>query len=116
MRHRHRRGKAGKGSAESARGIALDNQQARPVGEQRSDRPRDSAGVGVRIAMAGAVKLDPVVGAQSVVGRAQRVLAGEDQTRRKAAAAERGRDRRKLDGFWTGPDNDVDTRTGQPSP
>ena len=37
------------------------------------------------------------------------MLAGEDQTRRKAAGAGGGRDRRKLDGFWTGSDDDVDT-------
>ena len=44
------------------------------------------------------------------------MLAGENQTRRQSAGAQGGRDRRKLDGFWTGSDNDVDTLTGQPSP
>jgi hypothetical protein len=53
---------------------------------------------------------------KAMLGRPQGVLAGEDQAHGEPAPGQGSDDGRKLDRFWTGSDNDVDTRTGQPSP
>lgn len=72
--------------------------------------------MGVRIASPGAIEHDSVIILQPEIGRPQRMLAGEDKARRHSAGAQGGRDWRKLDGFWTGSDDNVDTLDWQPSP
>ena len=47
---------------------------------------------------------------------AERMLAGQDQAWRQAAGGQGGGYGRKLDRFWTGSNDKVDTRTGQASP
>jgi hypothetical protein len=72
--------------------------------------------MGIVIGTAGAIQLDPVEVRKAVLSGVQGVLAGENQARRKAALLQGGGYGRKLDRFWTGSDNEVDTRTKQPSP
>jgi hypothetical protein len=51
-----------------------------------------------------------------MLGRDEWVLAGENQAQFDAAPVQSGGNWAKLDCFRTGSDDDVDTRTGQPSP
>ena len=112
----HGGGKGGKGAAERAGGIALHDQQTRPVGQQRCDGLCHCFDMGVVIRAAGAMQLDAFKAREAMIGGIQRVLSGENQARLQAATVQCGGYGRKLDGFWTGPDNEVDTRTMQPSP
>jgi hypothetical protein len=49
-------------------------------------------------------------------GGVERMLAGQDQARRQAACRQRGGERRQLDRFRAGSDDEVDTLEGQASP
>jgi hypothetical protein len=116
MGDRHRGGESGNGAAKRAGRVTLHDQQARPVSQERRDNAGDISDMDVWIPAARASELDLVEGSQSVLGAAKRVLAGQDQARRQAATGQCDGYGRKLDRFWTGSDNEVDTRTMQPSP
>ena len=70
----------------------------------------------MRVAMPRAIEPNALEGVQPVIGRAQRMLAGQDQSRPQSNAGEGRGDRFEFDGFRASPDDDVDTLTGQPSP
>jgi len=70
----------------------------------------------LRVAAARAIEGDALVGPKPMFGGAERMLPRQKQTQLQATAAKRGGDRCKFDRFWTGSDDEVDTRTGQPSP
>lgn len=65
--------------------------------------------MGMRIPAPRTIEHGPLEAVEREIGGPQRVLPGKDQARRQAASAQGDRDRRKLDGFWTGSDDDVDT-------
>lgn len=109
-------GEGGQRPSEGARRVALDDEQAGPVGERGGDRLGDMTGVRISVIFARAFELDALVAAQPVRRRVDRMLAGQKDARRPAAVRQGGRDGRKLDRFWTGTDNDVDPLAAQPSP
>jgi hypothetical protein len=109
-------GGCGEGSAERACRVPLHNKQDRTISEQRRHGLRHRLGMGVVIGTAGAIQPDVIETRKAMLRRIQRVLSGEDKARRQAAARQCGGYGRKLDRFWTGSDNEVDTRTIQPSP
>ena len=77
------------GSAQRARGIALNDDQRR-VPNERSQPARNLAGVGVRIGLAGASQLDHRQIRNAMVSDPKgRVLAGEDDARADASGDER---------------------------
>jgi hypothetical protein len=94
----------------------LDHQQVRALGKQGRDCLGNLAGMAIGIATAAAREYDLLIRGQSVLCGVQGMLAGQGQARREAAICQCGGDWRKLDSFWAGSDNEVDTRTGQPSP
>ena len=116
MGYGNRSCKGGQRAGEGARRIALDDEQIGPVGKAGSHGPRNLRDMAMRVATAGTIQHDALITAQPVLVGAERMLAGQNQARRQGASAKRCGDRCKLDCFWTGSDNDVDTRTGQPSP
>jgi len=70
----------------------------------------------IGIATSGAGEYDLLIRRQRVLGGVQGMLACQDQTLREAATCQCGGYGRKLDRFWAGSNDEVDTRTGQPSP
>jgi hypothetical protein len=71
----------------------------------------------VRVFLAGAVEAQVWKAAEPViVGTEAAVLAGEDQGRGQPAAVKRVRDRRQLDRFGPGADDQTNVGRTQPSP
>jgi hypothetical protein len=109
-------GEGGQRPAERARGVALDDQQAGSLGKQGRDQLGHLAGMNMGVAASPAGELNPLVVRQIMFGGIERMLTGQDEARRQAVAGQRGRDRRQLDGFGAGSDDDVDTLYRQASP
>ncbi len=82
----------------------------------RRQRSADIAHMSMRIRKSRAIQLDALVPPQAEVRSLQRLLAGENKRRRKAALRERVRNGQKLDGFRPGSDDQPDIGETQPSP
>jgi hypothetical protein len=63
----------------------------------------------VRVTAAGAIQGDARKNGKAMLLGAQGMLAGQDQPQGKPAPLKGGGDWCKLDGFWTGSDDDVGT-------
>jgi hypothetical protein len=77
MGDRQSSGEACHRTTECARGVALDNQQARPVGEQWRYGLCHLPGMVPWIAAAAAMKRNAVIVAETMLADVQRVLAGQ---------------------------------------
>ena len=117
VRHANPRGEARERRAQGARRVPLDHEQVRPIGEPREKRCRDRSDVAVRVLLAGTVQPFHAKCAEPETrGIEIRVLAGEDERGREPTLRQRMRDRRLLDGFRPGPDDQPDIVAIQPSP
>ena len=103
-------------AAQGARGVALNDDKRRPVGKQRCDGAGYLAGMGLWVGTARTVQAGMPIALKAMLIGTKRMLAGKDQARLEPAAAQGSGDRCKLDCFWASSDDNVDTRTGQPSP
>lgn len=111
------RGEAGQGRTQCARGVTLNDQEVGRGTKQRLQGSRNRGDMGVRVFLAGTMEGDPFKFAQPKVGRVEiRMLASEDQRRRKAVRGEGTGNRLELDSFGPGPDDQPDVRGTQPSP
>jgi len=111
------RGEAGEGGAERARRVALHDEEVGYRPNQRPQRPRHGADMGMRVFLAGAGEDDPGKVPEAEVGRFESgVLAGQDEARNEAARREGAGNRLELDGFGPGPDDQPDVSGTQPSP
>jgi hypothetical protein len=88
MGDRHCGRKPCKRSAERTRCVALDDEERRPVGEQRGDGAGDLAGMDVRIGTARLVKRGARISVEPMLWRSERMLTGEDQSLLKAGASQ----------------------------
>jgi len=116
MSNRHGGGRGCEGAPEGAGRVALHHQQMRTVGEQGRNVASDRFDMAAMVGIARTIQPDTIIAGKTVLGRVKGVLTGEDQARRQATALQCGGNGRKLDRFWTSSDNEVDTRTKQPSP
>lgn len=117
MRDRHASGERGERRAHRARGVALDDDQVGRSGKPRQQRRRHRADVAVRILLAGAFEPFGRIAIQPEVrGIERRVLARDDQPWRQPAFGEGLRERRQLDCFRPGADDQPDVDAIQPSP
>ena len=104
--------------AERARRVALDEQQVGRVEiEVRAELARDGEGVGERVLLPRAMKLDRRQAGEAMVGGAQPgMLAGEDVARGLARRRQGMSEWRKLDRFGTSADDERNKITAQRSP
>ena len=117
MSDRDARGEAGEGRAERARRIPLHDEEVGHRPNQRLQRPRHRADMGVRVFLAGAGEEDLGKVAEAEVDRIKSgMLAGQDEARNEAARREGAGNRLELDGFGPGPDDQPDVSGTQPSP
>ena len=117
MGKRHMRELCGQRSSEGARRISLNDQQRSRTGDKRRHRSSDVGGVGQWILEALPAQLLQRKSGQSVLPQVEpRMLAGKDECRRPAHAAERMCQRGQLDCFGTGADDQSYVGRMQPSP
>jgi hypothetical protein len=103
--------------AKRARGVALHYEEVRCRAQQQKHCSGDHAHMPVRVFVSPTpeahrgIRLKP-----EFAGIESEVLAGEHERRRQAAIAQRMGDRRQLDGFRPGPDDQPYVGETQPSP
>jgi hypothetical protein len=100
-----------------ARRVSLDDKQIGRSRKARQQRGRHGADMAVRILLAGTFQPLGRIAIQPEVHRIERrMLAGDDQSRRQPAFGEGMRQRRQLDCFRPGPDDQPDMDAIQASP
>jgi hypothetical protein len=101
-------------TAQGARSIALDNEKVRRVGQQWSDSRGDGTGMGMWILLPAAIEPGRNEAAQAMVAQHEPgVLASQDQRRRSGSRGQGVRNRRELDRFGAGADDEGNARAGQ---
>lgn len=116
VRYRHARREAGEGTAESARGITLYEEQVRSPREPGQQGFGHGPHMTVRIFRSGTIEPLATKTAQAEFNWLKLcVLARQDECRRQRSLRERVRDRCQFDRFGPGADDQPDVET-QPSP
>jgi hypothetical protein len=117
MGYRQTRGERSQGRSERARRVALNDDQGRGVAEQWKQRGSDRANMQVRVFLAWATEpLARQCAEPELFGIEIGMLTGQNERGRQTARGKRRRDRRELDGFRSGPDDQPNVGVTQPSP
>jgi hypothetical protein len=117
MGDRHSSGERGQRRAHRARRVALNHKEVGRSRETRQESGRHGLDMPVRILLAGTFqRLRQIAAEPEVSGIEDRVLARKDQPRRQPALGESMGERRQLDGFRSGADDQPDIYSIQPSP